>query len=77
MTTKSVKSKTVPGTKATGRKQAATTPASGVRPGVWRKMSRLSIDALEALDAGNLAQVRGHLEALRAVATCADDEPDA
>ncbi len=43
-----------------------------MQPRTWRKMSKLAGDALLALEAGDLKQVKNHLEALRAVATCAD-----
>jgi hypothetical protein len=48
------------------------TPKS-VQPRTWRKMSKLSGDALLALEAGDLKQVKNQLEALRAIATCADE----
>ena len=47
------------------------TPKS-VQPRTWRKMSKLAGDALLALEAGDLKQVKNQLEALRAIATCPD-----
>jgi hypothetical protein len=46
--------------------------AKSVQPRTWRKMCKLSGDALLALEAGDLKQVKNQLEALRAIATCAD-----
>ena len=47
------------------------TPKS-VQPHAWRKMCKLASDALLALEAGDLKQVKNQLEALRAITTCAD-----
>jgi len=47
------------------------TPKS-VQPRTWRKMCKLAGDALLALEAGDLKQVKNQLEALRAIATCPD-----
>jgi len=47
------------------------TPKS-VQPRTWRKMCKLANDALLALEAGDLKQVKNQLVALRAIATCAD-----
>jgi hypothetical protein len=47
------------------------TPKS-VQPRTWRKMCKLAGDALLALEGGDLKQVKNQLEALRAIATCAD-----
>jgi hypothetical protein len=51
--------------------QGPTTPKS-VQPRTWRKMCKLAGDALAALEAGDLKEVKHQLEALRAIATCAD-----
>jgi hypothetical protein len=46
--------------------------AKSVQPRTWRKMCKLAGDALLALEAGDLKQVKHQLEALHAIATCAD-----
>jgi hypothetical protein len=43
-----------------------------VQPRTWRKMCKLAGDVLLALETGDLKQVKNQLEALRAIATCAD-----
>ena len=48
------------------------TGAKSVQPRTWRKMNKLTADALAALAAGDLKLVKSHLEALQAVATCAE-----
>ena len=55
-------------------KPAARGPATpkSVQPRTWRKMCKLAGDALLALEAGDLKQVKNQLEALRAIATCPD-----
>jgi hypothetical protein len=58
-----------PEAKAPGRGPAM---AKSVQPRTWRKMSKLAADALLALEAGDLKQVKHQLEALQAVANCAD-----
>ena len=45
-----------------------------VQPRVWRRAARLAQDALAALEAGNLDEVRECLEAIYAVAHCADEQ---
>jgi hypothetical protein len=57
--------------KAKPAARGPTTPKS-VQPHTWRKMCRLAGDTLMALEAGDLKQVKNQLEALRAIATCAD-----
>jgi hypothetical protein len=47
------------------------TPKS-VQPRTWRKMCKVAGDALLALEAGELKQVKNQLETLRAIATCSD-----
>jgi hypothetical protein len=42
------------------------------QPRVWRRVAKLAADGLAALDAGNVAEVRGYLEAIRAVGLCAE-----
>ena len=44
------------------------------QPRVWRRVAKLAGDALVALEAGDLAAVRGCLEAVRAVGLCAEEE---
>jgi hypothetical protein len=43
------------------------------QPRVWRRVAKLAADALAALEAGNLAEVRSCLEAIRAVGLCAEE----
>ena len=57
----------------TGRKKRRHAQSHRVQPRVWRRAARLAQDALAALDAGNLAQVRQYLQSIRAVAECADE----
>jgi len=42
------------------------------QPRVWRRVAKLATDGLTALDAGNLAEVRSYLEAIRAVGLCSE-----
>ena len=82
---KAAKKRTVRGNKATktGRKMRAGKKAcarkkrkraghQGVQPRVWRRTARLAQDALTALEEGDLNEVRQCLEAVHAVAQCAD-----
>jgi hypothetical protein len=57
--------------RAARRKQGGT---KTVQPRVWRRTARLADDALEALEAGNTGEARQYLEAIRAVAQCADEQ---
>ena len=43
------------------------------QPRVWRRVAKLAGDGLVALDASNLVEVRGCLEAIRAVGLCAEE----
>lgn len=43
----------------------------------WRRMAGLTAEALTALEAGNTNEVRGYLEAIRAVALCAAEDETA
>jgi len=72
-------SKTAVGTKKRGAKKAA---GGGKRqrackkptqPRSWRRVCRLAQDALAALEAGNVHEIRGYLEAIQAVGVCADE----
>jgi hypothetical protein len=45
-----------------------------VQPRVWRRTARLADDALKALEEGLIGQARQYLEAIRAVAQCADEQ---
>jgi hypothetical protein len=64
-----VKKKVAKKAKLPAREPATPKP---VQPRTWRKMSKLAGDALLALEAGDLRQVKNQLEALRAIAICAD-----
>jgi hypothetical protein len=68
------KKKVVKKAKPTEAKPPAREPVTpkSVPPRTWRKMCKLAGDALLALEAGDLKQVKNQLEALRAIATCAD-----
>jgi hypothetical protein len=44
----------------------------GAQPRVWRRTARLAQDAMAALDEGDLDEVRHCLQAVHAVAHCAD-----
>jgi hypothetical protein len=59
-----------------GAKGARRRPTRGksVQPRVWRRTARLADDALEALQEGHIGQARQYLEAIRAVAQCADEQ---
>ena len=61
------------GRKAAPRKKRKRAAHQGVQPRVWRRTARLARDALAALDAGNLDEVRECLQAVHAVAQCADE----
>jgi len=43
----------------------------------WRRMAGLTAEALAALKAGDVEEVRGYLEAIRAVALCAAEAESA
>jgi len=45
-----------------------------VQPRVFRRVGRLAQDALAALDAGNLDEVRQYLQSIQAVARSADGQ---
>ena len=60
------------GKKAAPRKTHRRAAHHGVQPRVWRRAARLAEDALTALDAGDFDEVRQCLEAVHAVAQCAD-----
>jgi len=51
-------------------KQAA---KRSTQPRSWRRVCRLTEDALIALEAGDAKEIRAYLEAIRAVAVCADE----
>ena len=61
------------GKKAAPRKKRKRAGRRGVQPRVWRRTARLAQDALTALDEGNLDEVRDCLQAVHAVARCADE----
>ena len=52
------------------RKQAA---KRSTQPRSWRRVCRLAEDALMALEAGGAKEIRAYLEAIQAVAVCADE----
>lgn len=52
------------------RKQAA---RKSSQPRSWRRVCRLAEDALMALEAGDTKEIRAYLEAIQAVAVCADE----
>ena len=66
------------GKRPTGRKtprarQPQHPRAKTVQPRVFRRAARLAQDALTALDADKLDEVREYLQSIRAVALCADE----
>ncbi len=60
------------GKKAAPRKKRKRAGRRGVQPRVWRRTARLAQDAIAALDEGDLDEVRECLQAVHAVAHCAD-----
>lgn len=68
---KKVKQATNKGAKGARRRQRG---GKSVQPRVWRRTARLADDALEALEEGHIGQARQYLEAIRAVAQCADEQ---
>ena len=66
---KTARHRTKSSAKASGRKHAM---RKSPQPRVWRRVAKLAGDALDALEAGNLAEVRLCLEAIRAVGLTAE-----
>ena len=62
------------GKKAKPRKKRKRAGRRSVQPRVWRRTARLAQDALTALDEGDLDEVRECLQAVHAVAQCADGQ---
>lgn len=68
-----LKMKRHPVKKAAATKMRKQAVRKNPQPRVWRRVAKLSADALMALEAGNLTEVRGCLEAIRAVGLCAEE----
>ena len=72
-TRKSAKTKPRPDRQAASVRGPRHPARKSPQPRVWRRVAKLASDALAALEAGELAEVRGCLEAIRAVGLCAED----